>query len=378
MKFSVLLSTISKQLSEIASIAGSSTNKDDITQNILIKVADSILVLKATNYNIELQTEIPLTDVESEGEITVNANKLKETLSNLDQNNLVNFNYDEQNNLLVLSNGSTNFEIRTRSSIDFPSFEMEEIENTIVLKQKQLKSIIDSCLLCVSNEDFRDYLRGVRFEVNGSKLEIFTSDGHRMAILETQLDNPSTDAEPFGVILTKRCASQLAKIVNEEADSDVILSFTKNAVQTSCNNYKMNSKLINCGYPNVRTVIPKTIDSIISIPKDTFTNLIKQVSVLSSKRVNGVTFTFGGGQVTLRSENSEHEVATASLALPDAQSNIEISLNAQYVREVLGVIKTDNVLFCFSQPMIHVLIKPETEVNDLGVKASYIISKVVV
>lgn len=140
----------------------------------------------------------------------------------------------------------------------------------------------------------------------------------------------------------------------------------------------MNSKLINCGYPNVRTVIPKTIDSIISIPKDTFTNLIKQVSVLSSKRVNGVTFTFGGGQVTLRSENSEHEVATASLALPDAQSNIEISLNAQYVREVLGVIKTDNVLFCFSQPMIHVLIKPETEVNDLGVKASYIISKVVV
>ena len=217
---------------------------------------------------------------------------------------------------------------------------MEEIEHTIVLKQKQLKSIIDSCLLCVSNEDFRDYLRGVRFEVNGSKLEIFTSDGHRMAILETQLDNPSTDAEPFGVILTKRCASQLAKIV--------------------------------------RTVIPKTIDSIISIPKDTFTNLIKQVSVLSSKRVNGVTFTFGGGQVTLRSENSEHEVATASLALPDAQSNIEISLNAQYVREVLGVIKTDNVLFCFSQPMIHVLIKPETEVNDLGVKASYIISKVVV
>lgn len=71
-------------------------------------------------------------------------------------------------------------------------------------------------------------------------------------------------------------------------------------------------------------------------------------------------------------------ILTVSLALPDAQSNIEISLNAQYVREVLGVIKTDNVLFCFSQPMIHVLIKPETEVNDLGVKASYIISKVVV
>ncbi len=376
MKFSITLSSISKQLSEVASIACSAPNKEDITQNILINVTGNELTFKATNYNIELQTKIPVMDVVSEGETTVNAVKLKDTLANLDINSDVVF--ELANEKLIISNSSVSFEIRARSSKDFPSFEIDNIVQSIVLKQKQLKNIIDSSSFCVSNEDFRDYLKGVRFELNGTKLEIFTSDGHRMAILETNLDNQEPTIAPFGAILTKRCATQLSKILDDNGESVVTLSFTKNAVLTTCNNYSLVSKQIICGYPNVRTVIPRTIDTQLSIPRESFSNLIKQVSVLSSKRINGVTFNFGNGKVDLRCENSEHEVATASLDLPDAQTPIEISLNSQYVREVLNVLKSENVLFCFSQPMAQVMIKPDTEENEFGIKSSYIISKVVV
>ena len=376
MKFSITLSSISKQLSEVASIACSAPNKEDITQNILINVTGNELTFKATNYNIELQTKIPVMDVVSEGETTVNAVKLKDTLANLDINSDVVF--ELANEKLIISNSSVSFEIRARSSKDFPSFEIDNIVQSIVLKQKQLKNIIDSSSFCVSNEDFRDYLKGVRFELNGTKLEIFTSDGHRMAILETNLDNQEPTIAPFGAILTKRCATQLSKILDDNGESEVTLSFTKNAVLTTCNNYSLVSKQIICGYPNVRTVIPRTIDTQLSIPRESFSNLIKQVSVLSSKRINGVTFNFGNGKVDLRCENSEHEVATASLDLPDAQTPIEISLNSQYVREVLNVLKSENVLFCFSQPMAQVMIKPDTEENEFGIKSSYIISKVVV
>lgn len=378
MKFNVVYGNIVNQLNTLAGIAGSSPNKDDITQNILINVTGNELSLKATNYNIELQSVIALDTVFTEGEITVNAVKLKDVLGNLDKNSVVEFNLDEEKNLLILSCDSSTFEIRTRSAIDFPSFEMDNPTHTLVLKQKQLKSIIQSSIFCVSIEDFRDYFKGIRLEVNSSKLEAFASDGHRMAILETTLENVQAGQEPFGVILTRQCASQLADIVGAESESDVSLAFTKDAVQTSCNNYKLTSKLINCGYPNVRTVIPKTIEKQVSIPNAQLVSKIKIASSLSSKRINGVTFNFGNGEVVMHSENSEHEVSQARLPLPDAVDNIEISLNAQYVRDVLTNIKCDNVLFCFTQPMIHVLIKPEVETNDFGIKASYIISKVVV
>lgn len=381
MNFSVLLSAISKQLGEVASIAGSAPNKEDITQNILISAENGVLTLKATNYNIELITVINEVTIESEGRITVSANKLKEIISNLDQNSVVKFEFDPDKSVLRLSTPVTSFEIRTRAADDFPSFDVENIEQTIVLQQKQLKNLIDSSLFCVSNEDFRDYLKGIRLELNAGKLDVFTSDGHRMAILELKLEGQTVQnaSGSFGAIITKRCASQLSKILEDNAESTVSLQFTKNAVLTTCNNYSLASKLINCGYPNVRAIIPKVIDKSVIIPKEQFSALIKQVSVLSSKRVNGITFNFGEGLVNFRAENSEHEISTASMALPGAQDPIEISLNAQYVRDVLGAIKgSDNVVFCFSNPIINVMIKPENEVNDCGIKASYIISKVVV
>ena len=131
MKFSITLSSISKQLSEVASIACSAPNKEDITQNILINVTGNELTFKATNYNIELQTKIPVMDVVSEGETTVNAVKLKDTLANLDINSDVVF--ELANEKLIISNSSVSFEIRARSSKDFPSFEIDNIVQSIVL-----------------------------------------------------------------------------------------------------------------------------------------------------------------------------------------------------------------------------------------------------
>ena len=107
MKFRVLLSNLKKQLDEVAGIAGTAPNKEDITQNILINVSENMLNLKATNYNIELKTIIPLDDVESDGEITVNANKLRDTLSDLDINSVVSITLDEDKNVLVISDGNT-------------------------------------------------------------------------------------------------------------------------------------------------------------------------------------------------------------------------------------------------------------------------------
>ena len=299
MNFTVLLSAVIKQLGEVASIAGSAPNKEDITQNILICAENGVLTLKATNYNIELITVINEVTIESEGRITVNAKKIKEILGNLDPNVLVNFEYIADKALLKISTPVSNFEIRTRAADDFPSFDVENIDQTIVVQQKQLKNLIDSSIFCVSNEDFRDYLKGIRLELLNGKLDVFTSDGHRMAVIELKLEGQTVQnpSGTFGAIITKSCAQQLSKILEESAESTVTLQFTKNAVLTTCNNYSLASKLINCGYPNVRAIIPKSIDKSVLVPKDELSALIKQISVLSSKRANGITFNFGDGLV---------------------------------------------------------------------------------
>ncbi|MGN0902010.1 MAG: DNA polymerase III subunit beta, partial [Succinivibrio sp.] len=315
MKFSVLLSNIKEAVNTLSGVAGGTANKDDITQNILLSLTANNLKMTATNYNIEMQYDLAVEEVISEGVITVNAIKFKEALSNLDQNSKLSIYLNEDTNVLEISNGLTSYKIRTRTGIDYPSFEEESTEQVIVLEQRQLKTIIDSSSFCVSNEDFRDYLKGIRIEFSGNKLEAFASDGHRMAILETTLEGQTSVTPNFGAILTKRCAEKLSSICTG-GETQVELKFTKNAVFTTCNGYRLASKLITCGYPNVRTVIPKQIECVFDIPKDEFSKQVKAVSVFASKRVNGVTFTFGDGKVDMRAENSEHEVGNSSLIIP--------------------------------------------------------------
>ena len=376
MKFTLPLVSFIKHLSQVSGVAGAPGGKDDITQNVLISIKNNKLTFKCTVYSIEMSVVIPgVADVESEGATTVNAAKLRDSCKNLDQSALVTFDYDDSNEVLLVSSGTAQFQIRTRNVLEFPTFEHEDVEQRIVLKQNQLKAIIDKSIFCISIEDFREYLKGMRFEVDGENVSVFTSDGHRMAVIETTLDVPL--AQPLGSNLTRRCAAELTKIL-KDSDEPVELAFTKNSISTSCNGYTLTSKLLICGYPNVRAVIPKSIDVSVEVPRAELKNAISRVNVLSSKRVNAVNLVFADDRLNLKTENSEHEVATESLNISYNLHPIDMSLNAGYVMEVLNAISTENVRFCFANPIVSMLIEPCSNDYEYGVRTRYIISRVVV
>jgi DNA polymerase-3 subunit beta len=378
MKFSVHLSEIIKQLKEVARLASSGSKKeDDITLNVLMKVQNHVLSIKSTDYNIELEASIPLADAEEDGVIAVNASKLVDVCSRNSNTDNVQFFDDETKGVLVINADNTVYEVWTRSAAEFPSFADEDEVQPLVLTQKQLKKLIDLSIFCVSNEDFREYLRGVRFEAEGNTLSVFSSDGHRMAILDTQI--PTTVAQPLGALLTKQGTEQISSIIDGSSDSNVELKFTKNSVSVNCNGYSLKSKLITVPYPNVRNIVPTNMSNQVILPRKRFVELINRVSVLSSKRVNGVMFSFSEGKCDLKSENREHEVATHTESVPFSGAPIEIALNYMYINDCLSHLTTDNVMIKFSEPLTSVVISPvfEKDPTPDEVQTQYIISKIV-
>ncbi len=380
MEFTAPLATFIKPLQNICSIAGTASTNDDITQNVVLTVKSNTLTLRATNYRIELSYSVPVSAT-SEGEILVSASKLRETLSKLPQSSLVSFNCpedeDELNSDLTLATGQTTFKIRTRSADTFPDFEAahEEVEQVLAIEQSKLRRIIEGSIFCISQEEFREYLRGMRLEIEGDNLTVFTSDGHRMAMIETTLSRPLRDA--YGVTLIRPCAAELYKILDNSEDI-IELSFTKNTVTTVCNGFKLSSKLLICNFPNVRGVLPREIKTTIPVNRTELKAEISKVAVLSSKRINGVNLVFDDGFLHLRSENSEHEIATSQMAINYQGSSVDVTLNASYVNEVLSVMSSEQVIFNFSQPLINAMITPADEGPDSKLHTRYIISRVVV
>ncbi|MBU3827078.1 MAG: DNA polymerase III subunit beta [Candidatus Anaerobiospirillum merdipullorum] len=381
MEFSAPLATFIKPLQNICAIASvAAANSDDISQNVVLTVKDGTLTMRATNYRIELSYTVPVSTI-TDGEILVLASKLRDTLSKLPQSSLVSFvcqdDGDDLTADLTVSTGQTTYKIRTRSAENFPDFDAahEDVEQVIAIEQGKFRRIIERSLFCISQEEFREYLRGMRLEVEDDLLTVFTSDGHRMAMLETTLSKPL--AGNYGVTLIRPCAAELYKIL-ENSDEVIELSFTKNTVSTVCNGFKLSSKLLICNFPNVRSVLPRDIKSAITVNRTEMKSEISKVAVLSSKRINGVNLVFADGFLNLRSENSEHEVATSQMPINYQGTPADVTLNASYVNEVLAAMDCEEVVFNFSQPIINALITPADEGPDSKLHTRYIISRVVV
>ncbi len=378
MKFTVLFSEISNQLKEMSRIA-SSNKPEDTNQNILMIVSGKQLTLRSTDGNIELEAQIPLIDTESEGSTTVNAGKLFEVCSKSEKNATASISLDESTQMIKVETDNTVYEIRSPSADTFPSFEDVGSGNVISLKQKQLKTLIDMSLFCLSNNDFRDYLKGIRFEGDGTNLSVYASDGHRMAMLQTTLLEPLS--EPLGTLFTRNCVTQIANIIDGNSEQPVQLSVTKNTVSLICNGYKFKSKLLVCPYPNVRTAIPTNMESEVKVNTKRFSSLVSRVALISSKRINGVTMTFGNNVYSLRASNSERESAIHTEPFSGYETPlVEVSLNASYVTETMSHIKTELTKISFPNPLNSAMICPvnNEEPKDDDIRAQYVISKLVI
>ncbi len=377
MKFTVLFSEITDQLKEMSRIAASN-KPEDSTQNILMTVAERKLTMRSTDGNIELEAQIPLVDVESDGATTINAGKLYEVCSKSGKASTAVISLDEASQMLQVHADNTVYEIRSPSADTFPSFEDAASGVKLTLTQKQLKQLIDMSGFCVSNDDFREYLRGIRFEGEGTKLNVFASDGHRMVALETTLLEPL--AEPLGALLTKNSTIQIANVIDSNSEQPVELQITKNTVSLYCNGYKLKSKLIAIAYPNVRSIIPVKYSGEAVLDVRRFATLIARVSVMSSKRVNGITLNFGNGTYSLRASNSERESAVATEPLPEYTGpNIEVSFNYTYVNETLSHLNAEKVMIKFPDPLNGANFIPvaDGEAKPNNISAQFIISKIV-
>lgn len=375
MEFSIPLAQLTKQIQQLSSICPNDSNKTgDIIQNILFVVEKDRLIMRATDYSIECSCELPVSDVVSTGAAAINAVKLVSSCHHLNVNSPIKFKLDEENQSLTITSDNCSYKVRARSKAEFPDFPFDDVEQKVSVKQKVLKEIIDKSIFCIASDDFREYLRGLRIEINGADLTVFASDSHRMAIVETKLDTPVK--EPVGVTINKKFAHELSKILNN-SDDLVELNFSRGKVGVKCNNYTVISNLIVCTYPNVRSIIPKQIKETIDFPTQDLKSMVSRVSVLSSKRVNGVTFNFDSNKLNLHAENTDHETASDLLSINYAGKPFDITLNAVYVNDILGAINTENVSLNFPNDYSSALLAPASS-DDSEVKPRYLISRIIV
>ena len=386
MKFTVPVQSIISPLLQVAGICTSNpSNPDDLSQFLLVEVKHDCVIFTGTDNAVQLQAVVPLAEgsCESEGVFMIDAHKAIDFFKTLGNEDDLSLELVEDDDSIRITSSQANYTMRVRQLTNdktFPLFAVQEDGEPKIFKieEQKLRYMFEKSTFCVSHDNYRDYLKGVRFEIKESDISLFALDGHRMAALEAQLPEP-VDGE-INILMTFRGVAELQKLLSTSPEHILTMSVTNRFVSTKVGCYTLTNQLLNTKYPNVRSVIPKDCYPEIAVSLADLKTYVRRVSLFSNKRMNHINLTFTQNKLDLFSQNSEHEVGKASLEIdfPDPEGFREINLNADYLKDFLQAIDTTEVVFGFAPPYQNTLLRPREEVNEMGVRLRYVVSHIMV
>ena len=181
-----------------------------ILSNVLIERKKSALNLVATDLEIQISTQCDTMATSGEEQnLTVSARKLQDILRSLPEG--ADTTLDIQAGKVQIRAGKSRFNLQTMPADDFPK--MAEPGNklaSISISQKLLKDLLSLVHYAMAQQDIRYYLNGLLLVLDGSKIRVIATDGHRLSYAEATLE---TNHEKREVILPRKAVLDRKSVV---------------------------------------------------------------------------------------------------------------------------------------------------------------------
>ncbi len=392
--FTVPVKLIAAPLTQVAGVCNKRpSNPADLTSNVKLDVTKDALSLTGRDGDVQLTATLPFTNdngasCEQEGTFLVDALKLSSFIKTLSPAETITFSLrdDDDNRLAITtSTGTSDFVLQAavlKEGVTFPPFSDSEDAKPVsfAIEERKLRYILDKSIFCVSVENYRDYLKGLRFEAVGNELTVYALDGHRMAALETTLakavDGENNEAK---FLTTLRGTTELHKLLSNSRKEPITLTVGHNVLTTQVGMYALSMRLLTVKYPNVAAVLPKQVSEV-RVPTAELKDAVNRVALFSDKRLSKVALTFAHNQLTLQAQNSDRETARAVIDCLDFAPSkpVEVNLNADYVKAFLQNIATPEVVFGLTPENNNTQIAERNQWADIGVRLRYVVSHIMI
>ncbi|WP_201615619.1 DNA polymerase III subunit beta [Psychrobacter urativorans] len=360
MQLSLSRESLLKAINLIAKAADKRHNMV-ILGNIKLQLTESELILTASDLEVELTSilKLPAGACIEAGSLTLPAIKLKDICRSLPAQAQLNL-ASQENERCLLTSGKSRFTLGTLPSEDYPSLGNPENITALTIDRSRLTDLIHKTQFAMAIQDVRYYLTGMLFDVSQQQLTTVATDGHRLALARSVIDvsadlNMQAILPRKAVIELERLATELGKMLGEQ-DNLVTLSFGREFLQVSLPFGDADStgqvsqdlmvtftaRLIDGKFPDYRRVMPSNTDKLALFNQEKMTDVLRRVAILSNEKSRGVVFNFASdGMVEVRANNAEQDEAVEMIQAKYQGEPMELSFNAAYLQDVLGVIQGD-------------------------------------
>ncbi|ENX10901.1 MULTISPECIES: DNA polymerase III subunit beta [Acinetobacter] len=346
----------------------------NILSNLKIQVTAEALTVTGSDLEVELVASTQLAEGAclQAGETTVPARKLIDICKSLPSAALIDLQITDDQRC-ILKSGNSRFVLGTLPADDYPLLNTENTQGTqVTVTQRELKRLFEKTAFAMAVQDVRFYLTGTLLEIDANQLRAVTTDGHRLALCETAAQ--STATQPIQAIVPRKAVAELQRLLSVE-DEQLLLLIGRELLNVTIRmasrdkeqadiTVRFTTKLIDGKFPDYRRVIPRGGDKNVIIAHDVFKQSLQRVAILSNEKLRGVFLNFNAGSLQLRANNPEQDEAIEDLAIQYADAPLEMSFNAQYLIEVLGVLDGEDVSMTMTEANQSVLVQDPSHTDQ--------------
>lgn len=334
-EFAQALGVVSRALSTRTSV--------QILSGILLEARAGELRLAATDMELSLRASISA-QIEGDGAIVLPGKTLVD-IARLLPGDEVTIEHRPAESVVHVTAGTASYTLNTYNPEDFPRLPELEAVSTFSVERESLLETIQRVARAASRDESRPVLTGVLVQFGGGKLTMAATDSYRLAVKETSFSGAVPDLE---AIVPGRALQELARVAG--SGDEVEIGVQENQVLFSTDGIWLTTRRIDGQFPNYRQLLPEAFEHELTLPRVELLEVIRRASVMI-QRATPLQLRFAEGELTVIART--HEVGESQESMPVAYTGelLEIGFNADFLRDGLELLDSDDVRVKLISPL---------------------------
>lgn len=339
MKLILLKDNLKEALQKVERVV-SDQNTLPILKNVLIKTDQNKVILSATNLEIAV-TSTSLGKILESGAITVPFAPFASIIQNCDSERIQ---FESEGKTLKVKTDNYEAKLQGIGAEEFPIIpSIEKKDKSIEFQPGVFKNAILDIVSAAQPSEIRPEISGVLFDFQVGMVKLVATDSFRLGektIHHTKFKTNFT--QNFKIIIPLKTVHELIRIFPE--DKEVSLYVDPHQLLMKTNEVELISRLVDGEYPDYEQIVPRSIETEITLPRISFINAIKLVSTLSGK-VNDIKFRVKEGQKAVEIYSANQQVGENTYLIPakiQGEECKEITFNWRYLLDGLKPVKSEH------------------------------------
>ena len=325
------------------------------------------LTLVASDLEIVVRCSLSL-DVAEPGSVALPARKLFDIAKVLPKGPVTVA--GREGNFVEISAGRGHFRLAGLGSEEFPEMPERPKGKPVPVDSETFRKLVDRVSAFATGDETRYNLSGIlleRQETEGKTiLRMVATDGHRLAIADEEVPNLGDLLGEKRVLVPRKGLIEIRKL-SDGGPGSLELSATEKFLFAGKGDTEVWVRLLDAEFPDYRQVVPKENQIVAGVPRGTFLEVLKRVSVMAPDKVNSVRLSFSGKQLEVSTTSPDIGEARDLLPIEFEGAPIKVGFNGRYLQDALGGISEDTVRMELKDEVSQVIVRPATDRNYLAI-----------